>query len=744
MVRIVDRSRGALAMIFLLGAPAFEACGSSDSTVAPSAEAGPPAGGAGAAATGGSSANGGTGASGAGGSSAGGAAGGAGTGGSSGSGGASGGSIGNGGVGGSGGASPDAGTGGGDGGSGPSLDGGADGAGRADASADAAPEGASSVPKHSIGGTVSGLLGGTLVLKNNGGDALSLGGGSSSFVFPRPVAEGTPYVVSIASMPSGHSCSLAGQSGTVGVSDVGDVQVTCRLLSVAINEVYARVGTAAFGDTNGDGVRDATEDEFIEILNNEDSAVDLGDWVVRTGTTAPAIRFTFPHGTSLAAKSRAVVFGGGTPTGGFGGALTFAINGGSGLALADAPSPSCAVGLEAAGVTIDGYSYDATVFGATCTAGCTSRVRSPEGTGSFVAHQSAAAAGATGALWSPGVAAPAAIPKAKPTFSVPASGATNVSTSAYVTAQFDMLMNAGDFDNAHLRVFQSDCTSMTNEVTAFSSLGAGRDATSARMIPSLPLAYSSTYCVSIAGSVRSALGVLLDAPASWQMTTRAAASAPASSVVISEVGGCRLGSTNGTTACGGSGANDEFVELYNPTNAAVDISGWMLQRRSAGGTSTCGATVPTATTMPAGHYYLIAGQGYTASRYPGGTPEDLRAAGSLLTGGTAETVALIASSGTCTGSIGVVDAVSFGAVTDALDALELPPFSSVVADGTSVERKACYDSTADATTTGMLPGGGHESRGNRERIGSNNADFIVRPSPGPQNSASAVEGQCAQ
>src|SRR5439155_79883 len=103
-------------------------------------------------------------------------------------------------------------------------------------------------------------------------------------------------------------------------------------------------------------------------------------------------------------------------------------------------------------------------------------------------------------------------------------------------------------------------------------------------------------------------------------------------------------------------------------------------------------------------------------------------------------VAYAGGGATSTGSSGmVVDAVSFGTITDSLAALQLPPVPAGISDGTSVERKACYNSTADASSTGLFPGGGQAGDGNSERIGAGNADWVVRPSPEPQNSAATAE-----
>jgi uncharacterized repeat protein (TIGR01451 family) len=75
---------------------------------------------------------------------------------------------------------------------------------------------------------------------------------------------------------------------------------------------------------------------------------------------------------------------------------------------------------------------------------------------------------------------------------------------------------------------------------------------------------------------------------------------PATDVVISEF-----------RFHGNGGANDEFVELYNPTNTPVDISGWLIRSSNASGTITNRATIPASTIILPGQYYLIAHPNYS-------------------------------------------------------------------------------------------------------------------------------------
>ena len=84
------------------------------------------------------------------------------------------------------------------------------------------------LPRHSVGGTVTGLAGAGLVLRNNGTDDVSVTA-NGPFTFHTSLTEGSAYLVSVAGQPTGPSqtCTVSKGSGTVGGLDVTDVLVTC-------------------------------------------------------------------------------------------------------------------------------------------------------------------------------------------------------------------------------------------------------------------------------------------------------------------------------------------------------------------------------------------------------------------------------------------------------------------------------------------------------------------------------------
>ncbi|MGD2183816.1 lamin tail domain-containing protein [Lusitaniella coriacea] len=154
-----------------------------------------------------------------------------------------------------------------------------------------------------------------------------------------------------------------------------------------INEVHADPASDLTGDANGDGTRNASQDEFIEIVNTTGGDVDISGWTLADGF---GVRHTFPSGTVVPNQGAIVVFGGGSPTGTFGNAIAQTASSGQ-------------LGLNNSGdtVTLNNGTEDV----ATLTYGSEggnnqSLTRDPDISGSVVQHSTAT--GSNGALFSPG------------------------------------------------------------------------------------------------------------------------------------------------------------------------------------------------------------------------------------------------------------------------------------------------------------------------------------------------------
>lgn len=99
----------------------------------------------------------------------------------------------------------------------------------------------------------------------------------------------------------------------------------CPFVGFIINEVLYDPADGIAGDANKDGVRDPLADEFIEFFNSSATSLNISGYTI---SDAAQIRHTFPAGTIVPAKKAIVVFGGGTPTGTFGGAIVQTATGG--------------------------------------------------------------------------------------------------------------------------------------------------------------------------------------------------------------------------------------------------------------------------------------------------------------------------------------------------------------------------------------------------------------------------------
>lgn len=167
----------------------------------------------------------------------------------------------------------------------------------------------------------------------------------------------------------------------------------------------------------------------------------------------------------------------------------------------------------------------------------------------------------------------------------------------------------------------------------------------------------------------------------------------------------------------GSDSDNDFVELYNPANSSVLITGWKIRVRNSAGTESSLAVIPTATINPHS-YYLWAS---TDNSFATSIGADTSNGNNLIIN---YSIALLTSSDV------LVDKVAWGSSTS--------PFVEGSATGNptvsgSIERKA-YSTSTQAS---MLAG--DATKGNGYDTDNNANDFVSRTTSNPQNSSSAPE-----
>jgi uncharacterized protein (TIGR03437 family) len=544
---------------------------------------------------------------------------------------------------------------------------------------------------------------------------------------------------------------------------------------VLINEFLAdppgAVATDTIGDANRDGVRDSSDDEFIELINTTTHDIDIGGYRILTkGTGADTVRHVFASGTVFRPCSAVVVFGDAnsnfvTTDATFGGGLVVKasthslslVNSGGVITLED--QAATIVNLVRYGGS-SGLNADNNQ----------SLTRSPDITGNFAQHQ-AASGGAR--LFSPGTQ----ISGSPFSSCTPAVARVEISpASATINVGQQQQFTAKAFDAANNEIpgviflWNSSNTAVTtvdqNGLAAGVSPGTceiratGRGVTSApatlTVAPSPPVLTSVTISPASAtigvgetqqytaqakdqfgqdiGGVTITFASNTTPVATVDSVSATSSTGSATAAVTGRASGtaqltatANNGSTNITSTPasltvepaagqllisefrtrGPGGASDEFVEIYNPTTTIVTIGGMKIRASNNAGTISDRVTITAGTMLGSGCHYLVANS--SSGGYSDSVPANQTYGTGIADDGG---IAITRSNGTT-----IIDAVGMSNGSAFKEGTPLAPLSVNV--NQSYERK---------------PGGAF---GNGRDTNNNAADFILNAaSSNPQNSSS--------
>jgi hypothetical protein len=125
----------------------------------------------------------------------------------------------------------------------------------------------------------------------------------------------TAECLSTDACPTGYECMDVASGSWIESRQCVPLGLTCIApiepeapLVVVINEVLADPAPELAGDANGDGVRSAFDDEFVELVSTAAVPIDLSGWFLADGF---GTRFVFPSGAEILPGRAVLIFGGG-------------------------------------------------------------------------------------------------------------------------------------------------------------------------------------------------------------------------------------------------------------------------------------------------------------------------------------------------------------------------------------------------------------------------------------------------
>lgn len=109
------------------------------------------------------------------------------------------------------------------------------------------------LPTYTVGGTVSGLTGNGLVIRDNGGDDLTIATGMASYTFATQITQGKSYNVTVLTYPTNptQKCTVANSSSATIAANVTNANVTCSNSYTVGGTVNGLTGTGLVLQNNG-------------------------------------------------------------------------------------------------------------------------------------------------------------------------------------------------------------------------------------------------------------------------------------------------------------------------------------------------------------------------------------------------------------------------------------------------------------------------------------------------------------
>lgn len=163
---------------------------------------------------------------------------------------------------------------------------------------------------YTVGGTLSGLgVGKAVVLRNNAGNDLSLNA-NGTFTFSVTLVSGATYGVTVLIHPAGQTCTVGNGSGTIGSTNVSNVNITCATATPTVTITGATRAVASkrysYDATVADGVATAVSWAWGDGSSNAAGTPAMKVWN-KPGVFAAISSATVAGSVYVATKSTTVV-----------------------------------------------------------------------------------------------------------------------------------------------------------------------------------------------------------------------------------------------------------------------------------------------------------------------------------------------------------------------------------------------------------------------------------------------------